>query len=193
MNLVVADISISLDGYTTAAGQTADEPMGSGGERLHEWTTSEEGQRLLGETVVDLGAVIAGRRTYDDSVRWWGADGPTGPARRPVIVLSHDAPAEPPQDGVYRFVSGGVVDALGRAQVAAGDGTVCVMGGADTIRQFLNAGLVHELSLHVAPVLLGDGTRLFDGAPEHLVGLERISVLDTPTAVHARYRVVTPG
>jgi len=189
MNLVVADISISIDGYVTAAGRTPDEPMGLGGERLHHWTTSEEGQRMLGETVTDLGAVIAGRRTYDDSVRWWGADGPTGPARRPVIVVSHDRPATTPADGVYRFTSEGVVEALRQAQGVADGRTVCVMGGADTIRQFLDADLVDELSLHVAPVLLGGGTRLFEGASERQLGLELVSVLDTPTAVHARYRV----
>jgi dihydrofolate reductase len=115
--------------------------MGPGGERLHEWMGSEEGQRLLGQTVGGLGAVIAGRRTYDDSVRWWGADGPSGPARRPVIVVTHEAPSEAPENGVYQFVTGGIADALDRARTAASGDIVCVMGGADVIRQYLNAGL----------------------------------------------------
>lgn len=189
MSILVADISISLDGYIAAAGRTPDEPMGPGGERLHEWMTSEEGQTLLGQAVGGLGAVIAGRRTYDDSVRWWGADGPSGPARRPVIVVTHDAPSDTPENGVYLFVTTGIADALDQARSAAAEDDVCVMGGADVIRQYLNAGLVDELSLHVAPVLLGAGTRLFDGAPERQLPLERLSAVDTATALHVQYRV----
>ena len=189
MSIVVADISISLDGYIAAAGRTPDEPMGPGGEGLHEWMASEDGQRLLGQTVGGLGAVIAGRRTYDDSVRWWGADGPSGPARRPVIVVTHDAPSEAPENGVYQFVTGGIADALDRARAVASGDIVCVMGGADVIRQYFNAGLVDQLSLHVAPVLLGAGTRLFEGAPERQLPLERLGAVDTATALHVRYRV----
>jgi dihydrofolate reductase len=189
MSIVVADISISLDGYIAAAGRTPDEPMGPGGERLHEWMASEEGQTLLGQAVGGLGAVVAGRRTYDDSVRWWGADGPSGPARRPVIVVTHDEPSDAPANGVYQFITGGIADALDQARATASGDIVCVMGGAELIRQYLSAGLVDELSLHVAPVLLGAGTRLFEGAPEHQLTLERLSVFDTATALHVRYRV----
>lgn len=189
MSIVVADISISLDGYIAAAGRTPDEPMGPGGERLHEWMASEDGKRLLGQYVGGLGVVIAGRRTYNDSVRWWGADGPSGPARRPVIVVTHDEPSDAPANGVYHFNTGSIVDALDQARAIASGDTVCVMGGADVIRQYLNAGLVDELSLHVAPVLLGAGTRLFEGAPEHQLPLERLSAINTATALHVRYRV----
>lgn len=189
MSIVVTDISISLDGYIAAAGRTPDEPMGPGGERLHEWMASEDGQRLLGQAVGGLGAVIAGRRTYDDSVRWWGADGPSGPARRPVIVVTHHKPSDPPENGVYQFVTEGIEAALDSARAAAAGDNVCVMGGADVIRQYLNAGLVDELSLHVAPVLLGGGTRLFEGAPERQLPLEKLRAVDTTTALHVQYRV----
>ncbi|MCP2635398.1 dihydrofolate reductase family protein [Microbacterium sp. HD4P20] len=189
MSILVADISISLDGYVAAAGRTPDEPMGPGGERLHEWMGSDEGQNLLGQYIGGLGAVITGRRTFDDSLPWWGADGPTGPARRPVIVITHEAPPAAPEGGVYQFVTTGIVEALDQARMAAAGDVVCVMGGADVIRQYLNAGLVDEISLHVAPVLLGAGTALFDGAPERQLPLERLSVVDTATALHVRYRV----
>ncbi|GAB3533255.1 dihydrofolate reductase family protein [Arthrobacter tecti] len=189
MSILVADISISLDGYVAGAERTLDEPMGRGGERLHEWMGSEEGQKVLEESVGELGAVVTGRRTYDDSIRWWEADGPTGPARRPVIVLTHEPPAAVPENGVYEFVTGGVAGALEAARRAAGDRDVCVMGGVDVIRQYLDAGLVDEISLHVAPVLLGHGLRLFEGSPEREVILEPLQAQSTETALHVRYRV----
>ncbi|MBA9002132.1 dihydrofolate reductase family protein [Thermomonospora cellulosilytica] len=190
MGKVVVDISMSLDGFVAAAGRTPDEPLGTGGERLHEWAfgQDERSRALLEEAVGDLGAVITGRTTYDDSVRWWGADGPSGPARRPVFVLTHRQPEDVPEGGVYTFVTGGVEDALRQAQAVAGDRTVSVMGGANVIQQYLAAGLVDEISLHLVPVLLGDGLRLF----EHLgrqVSLERIDVVDAPAALHTRHRI----
>ncbi|MBF6215060.1 dihydrofolate reductase [Nocardia puris] len=191
MGKVAFDISVSLDGYIAGPGRTADAPMGQGGDQLHNWMGSEDGQALLGRMVEGLGAVIAGRRTYDDSVRWWGADGPSGPARRPTFVVTHAAPADSPENGVYRFVSGGINAALDQARDTAGDRTVCVMGGAHLIQQFLAAGLVDEVSLHVVPVLLGAGTRLFDGVPAAQLPLEPLEVINTPTALHIRYGVVT--
>lgn len=191
MGKVAFDISVSLDGYIAGADRTADAPMGRGGDRLHEWMGSEEGQALLGTMVGGLGAVIAGRRTYDDSVRWWGADGPSGPARRPTFVVTHTAPDESPADGVYRFVTGGIAEAVAQARAVAGDQTVCVMGGAHLIQTFLAAGLVEEISLHVVPVLLGAGTRLFDGVPPEQLPLEVLEVINTPTALHTRYAVVS--
>lgn len=192
MSRVVLDISISLDGYAAAAGRSEDEPLGVGGERLHEWAlgTDEGGREVLRQAVDGLGAVIAGRRTYDSSVRWWGADGPSGPARRPTFVVTHTVPAESPTGGVYRFVTSGLRDAMDQARAAAGDRVVTVMGGADLCRQFLAAGLVDEISLHIVPVLFGSGMRLFDGVPERHVQLETLQVINTPGAVHTRFRVV---
>jgi dihydrofolate reductase len=192
MSKVVFDISISLDGYIAAADRSDEHPAGVGGEQLHEWAfgTDERGREILEKGAGEVKAVIAGRVTYDTSVRWWGADGPIGAARVPTFVVTHEAPAESPADGVYRFVTGGIQYALDQAKAAAGGGLVAVMGGADLGRQFLAAGLLDEISLHVAPVLFGSGTRLFDGVPAEHLRLEMVESIDTPSAVHTRYRVI---
>ena len=142
MGNVIFDISMSLDGFMTAAGQTAEEPMGRGGERLTEWAfgSDERDREILTTGVAGLGSVICGRRTYDTSLPWWGSDGPTGPARVPVFVLSHGEPEEVPEGGVYTFVDG-IEPALDAAREAAGDRYVTVMGGAETGQQFLRADL----------------------------------------------------
>ena len=183
MSTVVFDISMSLDGYVTADGQTPEEPMGKGGERLHTWISSPEGQWLLEKEGARLGAVICGRTTYDGSLPWWQANGPTGELRVPVVVVTHH-PDEP--YGVYRFATD-VRAALAQARERAGDRTITVMGGASIGRQFLAAGLVDEVSLHVAPVVLGGGTRLFDAPLE----LRPTEVVDSAEALHLRYSVVS--
>jgi|SRR4051812_10722077 dihydrofolate reductase len=191
MGKVVFDTSMSLDGFMTAADQTAEEPMGAGGLRLMEWLTGpdDRGRELLAGWVADLGASIAGRRTYDSSLRWWGADGPSGSARRPLFVVTHAAPADAPEDGVYSFVTDGIVRALELAQSAAEGRTVTIMGGADIGRQYLAAGLVDEISLHLAPVLLGRGTRMFEDLGIGPLDLELTEAVDTAAAVHLRYRI----
>jgi dihydrofolate reductase len=190
MNTVIIDISMSLDGFITAANRTPEEPTGAGGHRLVEWAfgSDEQNRRYLENAGKDLGAVIAGRETYDTSVPWWGADGPA--QRTPVFVVTHEAPAESPENGVYTFVTSGIHDALDQARAAAGDRVVAVMGGANLIRQYLAAGLVDEVSLHVVPVLFGTGTRLFEQFSEEHVHLETLEVINTPTAIHTRYRVL---
>jgi dihydrofolate reductase len=190
MNTVIIDISMSLDGFITAANRTPEEPTGAGGHRLVEWAfgSDEQNRRYLENAGKDLGAVIAGRETYDTSVPWWGADGPV--QRTPVFVVTHQAPAESPENGVYTFVTGGIQEALDEARAAAGDRAVAVMGGANLIRQYLAAGLVDEVSLHVVPVLFGTGTRLFEQFSEEHVHLETLEVVNTPAAIHTRYRVL---
>jgi dihydrofolate reductase len=185
---VIFDTSMSLDGYMTAARQTPEEPMGEGGLRLMEWVLGrdERNAELLAGWVERLGASIAGRRTYDTSVAWWGADGPSG-AARPLFVVTHHDPGASPNPEVYTFVTDGIERALERAQAAAGDDDVVVMGGADLGRQYLAAGLVDEIQVHLAPVLLGAGTRMFDGQQ---LTLETIEVIETPAAIHQRYRVL---
>ncbi|MEV0132554.1 dihydrofolate reductase family protein [Dactylosporangium sp. NPDC050688] len=191
MGKVIFVISMSLDGYTTAANQTPENPMGDGGLRLQEWAfeADETNQRYLAAAVDGLGAVITGRRTYDTSLPWWGADGPSGPARRPVFVVTHEAPEQQPEQGVYHFVTDGLESALAQAQTAAGDKDVTVMGGADIGRQYLDAGLLDEMEIHLVPVLLGGGTRMFAGLPDGHVRLEPVDVLPTPAATHLRYRI----
>jgi dihydrofolate reductase len=188
---VVFDMSMSLDGFMTAANRRPEEPLGDGGERLHEWAfgDDERNRDYVAGAIGDLGAVIAGRVTYDASVPWWGADGPTGPARLPVFVVTHEAPAESPEGGVYTFVTDGIESALEQARAAAGDRTVTVMGGADLGRQYLAAGLVDEISVHLVPVLFGSGTRMFENPGRGHVELETAGVIETPAATHLRYRV----
>jgi dihydrofolate reductase len=189
---VVFDISMSLDGFITAASTRADEPMGDGGERLHEWAFGgdERSRELLAEAGRETGAVVCGRNTYDHSVAWWGADGPTGQARLPVFVVTHSEPDEQPENGVYTFATGGIEAALEQAKEAAGDKTVAVMGGADLGRQCIRAGLVDEISIHLVPVLFGSGMRMFDGDEHEHIQLEAIGVEPTPPATHMRFRVV---
>jgi dihydrofolate reductase len=175
MGKTVFDISMSLDGFITASNQTPQEPMGDGGEHLHDWVsgTDETNRRFFEQATAGLGAVICGRRTYDTSLPWWGADGPSGLARRPVFVVTHDVPAENPQGGVYRYVTAGIGSALEQAQAAAGDKDVCVMGGADLGRQYIAAGLVDEMSIHLVPVLFGAGTRMFEDLHKDTYGCSR--------------------
>jgi dihydrofolate reductase len=192
MGKVVFDTSMSLDGFMTAANQTAEEPMGEGGLRLMDWVMGEDRQNaeLLAGWVAGLGASIAGRRTYDTSVPWWGEDGPSGSARRPLFVVTHSAPTTSPNDDVYKFVTDGIESALEQAQKAAGDKDVTVMGGADLGRQYIAAGLVDEIQIHLAPVLFGSGTRMFDELGEGHLKLEPLETIETPAAVHLRFRII---
>lgn len=192
MGNVVFDISMSLDGFITAANRRPEEPMGAGGERLHEWafnSTDERDRQIMEEGSASLGAVITGRRTYDDSIPWWGADGPTGPMRIPVFVVSHSVPDDAPQGGVYTFVDG-IESALMRAKAVAGDKGVTIMGGANLAQQYIKAGLVDEISIHLVPVLFGGGTRLFEDIGTAHIQLEPTSVIQTAEAIHLRFRVV---
>ncbi|WP_323101957.1 dihydrofolate reductase family protein [Intrasporangium sp. YIM S08009] len=191
MSRVVFDISLSLDGFVTAAPQSAEEPLGPGGEQLHGWLVDHD---YLERAVADLGAVITGRTNYDHAVPSWGPDGPSGDARRPVFVLTHEPPdpGAVPEGGVYTFVTDGLESALDQARAAAEGRTVTVMGGADVGRQYLAAGLVDELSLHVAPLLFGSGTAMFKGLDVGQVRLELLECVGTPETVHLRYRVAGP-
>jgi dihydrofolate reductase len=192
MGRTILDISMSLDGFITASNQTPEQPTGDGGLRLVDWAFGSDpaNRRYLEESTGDLGALICGRRTYDHSLPWWGADGPTNQARRPLFVVTHEAPAENPPGTVYTFVTDGIESALDQARVAAGDKCVSVMGGADLSRQFLAAGLLDEVSIHLVPILFGSGTRLFGELDKGHIQLEAIETLPTPDATHLRYRVV---
>jgi dihydrofolate reductase len=159
--------------------------------QLHDWAFDEatdDDREILANSVKTAGAFICGRRTYDDSMPWWGANGPTGSERLPVIVVSHSVPKEIPESSVYQFADG-IENALRKARAAANGKDINVMGGADIGQQFLAAGLLDELLLHVAPVLLGAGTRLFENNGDGHRKLEMISTVATPGAVHLRYRV----
>jgi dihydrofolate reductase len=195
MGKVTFDTSMSLDGFMTAGNRSAEEPLGQGGEALHQWAFGEDerNRAYLAGALDGLGAIIVGRTTYDDSLRWWGADGPSGQLRIPVIVVTHQPPAESPVGGVYRFVTGGIETALDQARAVAGDKNVCVMGGARLGQQYIAAGLVDEIEIHLVPVLFGDGLRMFENLGGTHVRLECTQAVHTPTATHLRFRVVPPS
>lgn len=188
---VIFDISISLDGYVSGPGATLDEPMGRGGERLHDWAFAsgpDESAELRARSIAAAGAFIAGRRTFDHSIQWWQADGPTGVARLPLFVVTHAPPSEVPADSVYSFQTAGIEAALRAAKAAAGNRDGVIIGGANIARQYLRAGLVDRISIHLAPVLLGDGSRLFDAASDQ-IEMEMLRVMPTADAIHMLYEV----
>jgi dihydrofolate reductase len=192
MPTVIFDISMSLDGYVTAAGVRPEEPMGDGGQRLHEWAfgDDERGRDVLADSESKVGATIAGRRTYDLSVPWWGPDGPGGAARTPTFIVSHSTPAKVPEGSVYTFV-GSPIEALELAQAAAGGKDVDVFS-ASIGQQLLRAGRINEIRVHLVPVLFGAGTRLVEDLGDNHVQLAIIGVSEGSKATHLRYAVV-PG
>src|SRR3569623_414322 len=189
MSNVIYNMSMSLDGYVRAANPTAAEPLGPGGERVHEWYFGADPKnRDFASRMIDsIGAVVCGRTTYETSQ--WGTDGPTGPRRLPTFVVTHKAPGSSPRDGVYTFVTEGVAVAVRAARETAGDKDVSVMGGPDVGTQALAAGVVDEVIVSIVPVLFGDGLSMFATLPAQ-VQLEKTSVIETADATHIVYRVV---
>ncbi len=197
MAKVVLDISMSLDGYTAGPGAGPGKPLGEGGEALHTWVfggrTDADAQILAG-ALERTGAVVMGRRTYDvvDGPGGWGPDrafgGEPGETRPPPnIVVTHSPPASVRLAGIFTFVMDGLDVAIGRAREIAGDRDVTVMGGASIIDQCLAAGLGDELWIHLAPVLLGGGTRLFAIPGARSAALEQIEVIAAPSVTHLHY------
>ena len=196
MSKVLAGITTSVDGYITGPNDGPGKGLGEGGERLHYWvfggpwnygddTRSEptgEDAAWLSEATARMGAVVGGRGTYE-AARHWGDENPWG---LPFFIVTH-RPEEAPENGAFKFVSG-VEEAVSRAREAAGDRDVHVMGGADVIRQALEAGLIDELSIIIAPVVLGDGKRLFEGFSRSLE-LEQLGVRQSQFATFIDYRV----
>lgn len=191
--------SISLDGFTSAPHQSLDNPFGEGGMRLPEWMFSDEkqsgDQTAVEEIVGGAGAFIMGRNMFgpgrgpwDESWRGWWGDDP--PYHGPVCVLTHH-PREPvPMDGgtTFTFVTEGPEAAYEMATAAAGDRDISIAGGATTIRQYLRLGLIDELNLHIVPIVLGAGERLWDDVGD--LRFEPTEVRASPLVTHIRYRVV---
>jgi dihydrofolate reductase len=196
MTKVIAGITTSIDGYITGPDDGPGKGLGEGGERLHywvfggPWTYGEEGKNeatgedaaWLTETTSRTGAVVGGRGTYE-AARHWGDENPWG---LPFFIVTH-RPEEEPAGGAFTFVSG-VEAAVQRAREAAGGKDVHVMGGAEVIRQALAAGLVDELTIIVAPVVMGGGKRLFAGFSQSL-DLEQLGVRQSQFATFIDYRV----
>jgi dihydrofolate reductase len=206
------DITMSLDGFIAASNPSLENPLGVGGERLHEWAFAaqswreqhgleggedNEDSRILEEATEASGAVIMGRKMFSggegpwendpNADGWWGDD---PPFHVPVFVLTHHARKAKPMEGAttFNFVTDGIESALEQARAAAGEKNVAIAGGANVVQQYLNAGLLDEMQIHVAPVLLGGGVRLFaDGVPGP--DLEPTRVVESPAVTHLRYRV----
>ncbi|HET7034861.1 MAG TPA: dihydrofolate reductase family protein [Thermomicrobiaceae bacterium] len=201
MGKVIADQSMSLDGFTTGPNVAVGNGMGDGGDQLHEWMFAEEdgaetNAGVREDTPFNLlqrsGAVVVGRRMFDVGVEPWGEN---PPFHQPVFVVTHRATDPIVKEGgtTYVFVTGGFAAALARAQEAAGGKDVVVLGGADVIRQFAEAGLLDELRLHLAHVLLGDGTRLFDRIDPKRVTLGRTRVVGGSGVTHLTFRLGPNG
>ena len=209
---VFINISMSLDGYVAGPDQTLEEPLGRGGEQLHEWifplaswrephglAGGETGPEddLVRESVDRSGAVIMGRRMFSggsgpwesdpNADAWWG-DNP--PFHVPVFILTHHErePVEKEGGTTFTFVTDGFESALEQALAAAGDKDVAIAGGAEVAQQALRAGVVEDVTLHLAPVLLGGGASLFDGVGTDLK-LRLTNVLEGPHATHLEYAV----
>jgi dihydrofolate reductase len=212
MGNVKFSISMSIDGFIAGPNPRLDEPLGDGGERLHEWMFRTAGFReahggdeggetgrddeIVREASENTGAYVMGRQMFggegpwgdDPWEGWWGDD---PPFHVPVFVLTHHAREPLVKQGgtTFRFVTDGIESALEQARAAAGDGDVQIAGGADVVQQYLKAGLVDEFQVHLSPVLLGDGVRLFDGLGNDEIKLEVARAVESPAVTHVKYRV----
>lgn len=206
MAKVFAQISMSLDGYVAGPNDGPEHPLGENGESLHEWVTALSSWRrqhgleggsvnaesdMLDDYIAGVGATILGRRMFDLGEPHWGEN---PPFHTPVFVVTHRP--QPPltrQGGTtFHFVTDGITSALEQAGAAAGGQNISVAGGASVINQCIAAGLLDELHLHIVPVLLGGGARLFEGLAPKLDGIEKTRQLDAPGLTHLTFSF-TPG
>jgi len=213
MSIFKASISASLDGFVAGPEQSLDSPLGIGGEGLHDWALAnaawrrshgrEGGEDTESNVVIDemstgVGAVIMGRSMFgggpgpwDEDDPWTGWWGEEPPFHKPVFVLTHH-PREPlAMDGgtTFQFATDGIESALARARDAAGQQDVLLAGGGSAIDQYVAAGLLDEIQVSFAPVILGSGTRLLDGLADANVELEQTRVIAAPGVVHVKYRI----
>jgi dihydrofolate reductase len=213
MGKVRCDISVSLDGFVAGPNQSLEQPLGEGGERLHEWAVASESWRerhgreggaanrdseVVQESIDSTGAVVMGRNMFGGGEGAWGDDpwegwwGDDPPFHVPVFVLTHHARQPLTKQGgtTFTFVTEGVEAAAEQARAAAGGKDVLVAGGGSAVQQHLAAGLLDELQIHLVPVLLGGGARLLDNVGDDRPELECTRVIESPTVTHLRYRVV---
>jgi dihydrofolate reductase len=200
---------VSLDGFVAGPNQSVENPIGEGGMRLHEWAFQtatwreqhglEGGERTADAEVADevvqgVGAYIMGRKMFGGGdgpweatwTGWWGED---PPFHAPVFVLTHHSRDPLPMQGgtTFTFVTNGIESALKQAQEAAGDKDVAIAGGASAVKQYLAAGMLDELYLHIVPVILGAGERLLENVGDPI--LEPVKVIASPAVTHVKYRV----
>lgn len=205
-------ISISIDGFVAGPNPSEEHPLGEGGEQLHEWVVKlaawrkphgyEGGEMnasspVIEEALSNVGATVMGRNMFGGGPGPWGEEpwegwwGDEPPFHTPVFVLTHHErePLEKEGGTTFAFVTEGIESALEQAKVAAGGKDVALGGGADVAQQYLAAGLIDEMDLNVAPILLGGGTRLFENLAGADLGLEQVRVIAGPDAAHIKYRV----
>jgi dihydrofolate reductase len=214
MSKLRCHISISLDGFVAGPNQSQENPLGEGGEGLHDWVVRlavwreahgmeggavTESTRVLEESLENVGAAVMGRNMFgppgggawgdEQWTGWWGNN---PPYHYPVFVLTHHSrdPVEMEGGTTFHFVTDGIESALEQAREAAGGKDVGLWGGGDIVGQYLTAGLLDELELSVAPVLLGDGARIFGNAADAGVRLEQVRAVEAPGVTHLKYRVV---
>jgi len=214
MQKLTFEITMSLDGFVAGPNQTLEHPLGEGGERLHEWAyglasfrerhglsggITNADSEVVEESLGRTGAVLMGRRMFSGGEGPWSADpnadgwwGDTPPFRVPVFILTHHGrePVDKQGGTTFTFVTDGIEAALEQARATAGDKDVAVAGGANLAQQYLEAGLLDEVQIHLVPLLLGDGVRLFDHLGSEQPELEVTSVINSPAVTHLRYRVV---
>ncbi len=194
MRKVTSDISMSLDGFITDPNASVGSPLeGNDPGRLHDWrfdAKTETDTAIVDEIYESTGAVLIGKRMFDVGFEPWGDPPPFG---MPVFVVTHEVREPLSMQGgtTYTFVTDGIEAALELARAAAGDKNVGIWGGANIMRQYLKAGLLDEMQIHLIPLLLGGGVRLFEDLDPEGIELRRRSSIDTPGAMHFRFDVVT--
>jgi dihydrofolate reductase len=217
MTKLTADITMSLDGFVAGPNPSLEEPLGQGGEALHEWAFRlkqwreahgmEGGEddvdgEVVDESLAAAGATIMGRKMFSGGAGPWEADpnangwwGDDPPFHHPVFVLTSHAREPLAMQGgtTFTFVTDGIESALDQARAVAGEKNVHVAGGADVVQQYLNAGLLDELQIHVAPMLLGSGTRLLDNLDAAAIEFRAKRVRSSPYVTHLKYEVARAG
>jgi len=198
MTRTTCHVSISLDGFMAGPDQDRDNPLGVGGRKVHQWHLTDAlhpgDTAAVDDLMTSRGAYVMGRNMFgpirgawDEDWRGWWGDEP--PYHAPVFVLTHHAhdPIEMAGGTTFHFVTDGFDAAYEQARAAAGDDAIAIAGGVSTLQQAFAAGVIDEITLDIAPVLLGAGERLFDGVSDP--GLQPIEVTHSPLATHVRYRV----
>ena len=192
MSKVYVDISMSLDGFITGPNEGVAKPLGDDDGRLHDWmfaAKTDADSEVLDEVYARSGAIIMGKRKFDVGLEPWG-DPP--PFERPVFVLTHEArdPMPMQRGTTYHFITSGIEAGLEQARAAAGEKDVGIWGGANIIQQYLSAGLVDEMQIHLIPVLLREGVRLFDDVGRQgRIELKTTRTIETLSATHLRFEV----
>ena len=189
MGKVVVDIAMSLDGYIAGTNVSPQLPMGDDGLRLHDWIFNKKTDvdaDMIKEVMENSGAVIIGRHTYDVAIDdAWGGQ---SPFPMPALVVSHNK-TEKIVDG-FAFITSGIDETFKQAKTIAGNKNIWIMGGANIVRQFITAGLVDELEIHLSHILLGKGIRLFDDTLSNIIELERIRSIESDAVTHIRFRLI---